>query len=128
MLFILWVKNPSSFAIGSNFHLVPIALCICLHAQSCPTLCNPMDWRLAGSSVHGISQARILEWVAISFSRGSSYPGIKPASPASPALAGRFFTTEPPGHAPFLFFFEYLLNFNHYKMLETHLVFFWPQS
>ena len=41
-------------------------------AQSYPTLCNPMDYRLPGSSLHGILQARILEWVAISFSRGSS--------------------------------------------------------
>ena len=48
----------------------------------------------SGSSVHGISQARILEWVAISFSRGSPNPGIKPLSPA---LAGRFFTAEPQG-------------------------------
>ena len=38
-------------------------------AQSCPTLCNPMDWSLPGSSIHGIFQTRILEWVAISFSR-----------------------------------------------------------
>ena len=43
-------------------------------AQSCPTLCNPVDCSLPGSSVHGILQARILEWVAISFSRGSSRP------------------------------------------------------
>ena len=42
--------------------------------QSCLTLCNPMDCSLPGSSVHGIPQARILEWVAISFSRGSSRP------------------------------------------------------
>ena len=41
-------------------------------AQSCPTLSNPMDCSLPGSSIHGIFQARILEWVAISFSRGSS--------------------------------------------------------
>ena len=46
----------------------------CSVAQSCPTLCNPMDYSLPGSSVHGILQARILEWVAISFSRGSSWP------------------------------------------------------
>ena len=45
-----------------------------LVTQSCPTLCDPMDWRPPGSSVHGILQARILEWVAISFSRGSSWP------------------------------------------------------
>ena len=43
-------------------------------AQSCPTLCNPMDCSPPASSVHGILQARILEWVAISFSRGSSRP------------------------------------------------------
>ena len=42
--------------------------------QSCPTLCNPVDCSLPGSSVHGIFQVRILEWVAISFSRGSSQP------------------------------------------------------
>ena len=51
-------------------------------AQSCPTLCNHMDCSPPGSSVHGLSQARILEWVAISFSRGSSNPGIKPWSSA----------------------------------------------
>ena len=43
-------------------------------AQSCPTLCDPMDCSLPGSSVHGSLQARILEWVAISSSRGSSWP------------------------------------------------------
>ena len=42
--------------------------------QLCPTLCDPMDCSLPGSSVHGIFQARELEWVAISFSRGSSWP------------------------------------------------------
>ena len=43
-------------------------------AQLCPTLCDPMDCSLPGSSIHGIFQARVLEWVAISFSRGSSQP------------------------------------------------------
>ena len=42
--------------------------------QSCPTLCDPMDCSPQSSSVHGILQARVLEWVAISFSRGSSRP------------------------------------------------------
>ena len=41
-------------------------------AQSCPALCNPMDCSLPGSSVHGIFQARILEWVAISFFKADS--------------------------------------------------------
>ena len=59
---------------------VSVCVCVCariracLVAQSCLTLCNPMDCSLPGSSVHGIFQARILEWVAISFSRGSSRP------------------------------------------------------
>ena len=43
-------------------------------AQSCPTLCDPRDCSLPGSSIHGIFQARVLEWVAISFSRRSSWP------------------------------------------------------
>ena len=69
----------------------------CMHAkllQSCPTICNPMDSRLPGSSVHGILQARILEWVAISFSRESCNPGIEPGSLMSPALACGLFTTS----------------------------------
>ena len=66
-------------------------------AQSCPTLCNPMDCSPPGSSTRGISQARILEWVAISSSRDLPNPGIEPRSPASSALKGEFFTTEPPG-------------------------------
>ena len=43
-------------------------------AQSCPTHCNPMDCSLPGSSVHGIFQAIVLEWIVISFSKGSSQP------------------------------------------------------
>ena len=43
-------------------------------AQSCPTLCDPVGCSLPGSSIHGIPQARVLVWVAISFSRGSSKP------------------------------------------------------
>ena len=51
-------------------------LCVCMFSvtQSCLTLCDPMDYSPPGSSVHGIFQARILEWVAISFSRGSFQP------------------------------------------------------
>ena len=51
-------------------------------------LCDPMDCNLPGSSAHGILQARILEWVAIPFSRGSS----QPKDHESPELAGKFFT------------------------------------
>ena len=58
-------------------------------AQSCPTLCNPMDYSLPGFSVHGIFQARVPEWVAISFSRGSSRP--RDQTQVS-RIAGRHFT------------------------------------
>ena len=56
-------------------------------AQSCPTLCDPMGCSLPGSSVHGIFQARVLEWVAISFSRGSSQ-----TMDRTSRIAGRRFT------------------------------------
>jgi len=62
----------------------------CMHAQLCLTLCDPLDCSPPVYFVHGISQARILEWVAISFSRGSSPPK---DWIAYPALAGGFFTT-----------------------------------
>ena len=63
-------------------------------ALSCLTLCDPMDCNPPGSSVHEIFQARIQEWVAITYSRGPCLPnpGIKPVSLKSPLLVGRSFT------------------------------------
>ena len=58
------------------------------------TLCDPTDCSLPGSSVHGVLQARTLEWAAISFSRGSSRPRIKAGSPA---LQADSFLSELPG-------------------------------
>ena len=55
-----------------------------------------MDWSPPGSSVHGILQARVLEWVAFPPSGGLPDPGTEPAAPASLALASGFFTAEPP--------------------------------
>ena len=60
-----------------------------MRAQSCLTLHDLMDCSPSGSSSHGIFQARILEWVAISSSRGSSCTGIEPVFPQSPTLARR---------------------------------------
>ena len=77
--------------------------CVSSVAHLCLTLCNPMDYSLPGSSVRGIFQARILERLAIFYSRDLPDPGIKPASLASPASAGRFFTTVPPGKPPVLY-------------------------
>ena len=70
------------------FHLLSLDI----HAkviQSCPTLCDPMDCRLPGFSVHGILQARILEWVAYPFSRGYSQPRNQTLVSH---IAGRYFT------------------------------------
>ena len=59
--------------------------CVCVCAQSCPTLCDPMDYSLPDSSVHRISQARMLEWIAISSAGDPPDPGIELVSPV---LAG----------------------------------------
>ena len=72
-------------------------LCCCLVAKSYLTLCDPMNCSPLSSSVHWISQARILEWVAVSFSRGSSWP--RDWTSVS-CIAGRFFTAEWPGKHP----------------------------
>ena len=66
-----------------------LCVCKCLVPQSYPTLCDPMDCSPPGSSVHEILQARILAWVAIPFSRGSSRP--RDWTQVS-CIAGRFFT------------------------------------
>ena len=69
--------------------------CMCAQSlQLCPTHCNPMDCSPPGSSVRGILQARIPEWVAMPFSRGSSWPRDWTVSLTSPALASGFFTTS----------------------------------
>ena len=74
-------------------------MCVC-RIQSCSTLNKTMDCSLPGSSVHGIFQARILKQVTMSYSKDLPNPGIESMSRAFPALAGRFFTTAPPGKPP----------------------------
>ena len=66
-------------------------------AQSCPALCDPVDCSLPGSPVHGILQARVVERVAIPFSRESSQPRDQTHVSCSSCIAGGFFTGEPPG-------------------------------
>ena len=92
--------------------------------QSCLTLCNLMVHSLSGSSVHGIFPARILEWVVMPSSRGSSQPGDEPASPVSPALAGGFFHLWVTGESLrsllkclhfFLFNFLFLFSFSDFR-------------
>ena len=77
-----------------------VCVCVCvLVAQSCPTLCNPLDCIPPGSPVHGILQARILEWVAMPFSRGSSQPRDQPQVSC---IAGRFLINWATREAPAL--------------------------
>ena len=80
---------------GTSCHIS----CMKVTSLSYPTLSDPMDCSLPGSSVHGIFQARVLEWVATSFSRGSSRSSIEPGSPA---LQTDTLLSEPPGKPPIL--------------------------
>ena len=66
----------------------------CLVTQLCLSPCNHMDCIVPGSSVHGISQERLLEWVAISSSRGSSWPKDQSCDSCVSWIVGRFFTAE----------------------------------
>ena len=71
-----------------------------MHTQSLQSylaLCNPMDCSLPGFSVHGILQARILEWVAMPSSRGSFCPRDRTHVSCVSCTADEFFTAEPPG-------------------------------
>ena len=85
--FLLWTSalNMQNAAPGNDYRCDPW----CVHAQLCLTLWDPMDYNPPGSSIHGISQARMLEWAAISFSRWSSWPTFL----AAPALVSGFLTT-----------------------------------
>ena len=79
------------------YHLILVRMHACVPAkslQSCPTLCDPVDYSLTGSSVHGILQARTLEWAAMSSSRGSSWPGDRTCISYT---TGGFLTVEPLG-------------------------------
>ena len=90
---ILLIADPCS---KSDYFLFPAQpfVVIVLVAQLCPTLCDPVDCSSPGSSVHGILQAKILEWVAIPSSRDLPDPGIKPRTPT---LQAGSILSEPPG-------------------------------
>ena len=78
-------------------HPNPKCMCaVCSAAPPCPTLCNPLDYSPPGSPVRGISQARIVEWVAMPSSRGSSWPKDWTWVSVSPALQAES-TDEPQG-------------------------------
>ena len=92
-----WIISLVDMTPSREWHFISsfFSQCFAVLIQSCLSLCDPMDCNLPGSSVHGIFQARILEWVAISFSRGPSQPKDQTYISCSLTLAGRFFTSEP---------------------------------
>ena len=85
-------------------HVIVIYMCPNIScesiSQSCLTLCDPTDRNLLGCSVHRILQARILEWVAIPFSRGSSRHRDQTRVSCGSCIACRYFTNGPPGKPP----------------------------
>ena len=96
----IFLKHPAQFYIVTIYFMPYIYVCVHIYIcrererdrerkKSCLTLCNPMDCSLSGSSVHGILWARILGWIAIPFSWGSSWP--RDQTRVS-RIAGRFFT------------------------------------
>ena len=107
-----WYKDPGSTHAevplistwgSQDFCQWPPWVHVCGKAlQLCLTLYDPMDYSPPGSSVHGILQARILEWVAMPSSRESSWPRDRNCVSCNSCNAGGFFTVEPPGNPPWL--------------------------
>ena len=104
---------------GISQHPRPGVCCAEL-LQSCLTLCDPMDWSPPGSSVHGILQARILEWIAPPSSRGPSWFRDRTRSLRSPALAGRFFTTSATWEVPALVTSVFIITWFSFNRLGVH--------
>ena len=84
-----------------HYHLC-VCVCVCEVAQLCANLCDPMDCSLADFSIRGIFQPRVLEWDAISFSRGSSRPGDQTQVSCIAGICFTLYTTNEIGF--FLFF------------------------
>ena len=101
-----------------------LALLCCLVTRSCSIIYNPKDCSPPGSSVHGLLQARILGWVAISSSRESSRPRDWTCISCGSYIAGGFFTAEPPGKllCPLFHFF---LSATSMEFLPFKVPFLW---
>ena len=102
---VLWAQNH----LHTHTHTHIMYVAVVLVTKSCLTLCHPMDYSSPFSSVHGINQARILEWVAISFSRVSSRPRDWTCVSCVSCIAGGFFTHWTTGKT--LFFYMQLSSF-----------------
>ena len=79
------------------WHLLNDGRSVLALLRGCPTLCDPMDCSLPGTSIYGILRARVLEWAALPFFRGSSWPGDQTWISCASCIAGRYFTAEPSG-------------------------------
>ena len=105
-----WSGRPASALYPEKYQSLPwplvcvcVCVCVCARAlshQSCPSLCNPMDYSPPGSSVHGILQTRILEWVAMSSSGWSCRTRNWTCVPRIFCIAGGFFTAQLQGKPP----------------------------
>ena len=101
----VWIELPAPRLHGlalQSPHQQNKVVCVRSITQSCPTLCDPMDCSLPCSSIHGISQARVLEWGCHFLLQGLFLT--QGLSPPSPALAGAVFTTEPRGKPQIKFY------------------------
>ena len=98
------------------FDTIGVCVCVCMHTQSCLTLCDHMSCSLPSSSVHGIFQARILEWVAISFSRGSLQPRDRTCISC---IAGRLFTAEPQGKGCIILYRSFYHSMSSFRIDEV---------
>ena len=113
LMTIIFQLNNYSRACNFSF----FCCCLLLPFSSCvPLFCHPMDCILPGFSVHGISQARILEWGGISFFRGSSWSRDRTCVSF---IAGEFFTAELPGK-PFSSFHYYVICWNEHLYISVH--------
>ena len=102
---------------GARSHPVLFWVCVCSVNQSCPTLVAPGTVMHTCSCDYEVFQSRILEWGAISYSRGSSWSWDQTISLASPALAGKFFTNSATWEA---------LSFEYYAVYQTEATFLKP--
>ena len=97
----MWYMHVTKFGrLLKNFKVIlgwDCWYCTYMRLQSCPTLCDPVDCSPPASSVHRIFQAWTLEWVAISYSRGSSWPRGQICVSCIFCTGSRFFITVPPG-------------------------------
>ena len=94
---IYWLSNSMSRSLSPRYTCVCTCACM-LSLQPCPTLCDPVDCSvLPGFSIHGIFQARILEWVAMSSSKGSSQPRDWTHGSYVFCITSGFFTSKPLG-------------------------------